>query len=95
MSQDQDGVSPTVDELADSLPPPLLRLIEALAAVVEERDWLARQRRGAASAPGDERCAEDSDGDHDRDDHRPRVARAPLAAGAGVGQMLDDHGDGS
>jgi hypothetical protein len=95
MGQDQDGVSPTLDELADSLPPPLLRLIEALAAVAEERDWLACQRREAASVPGDERRAEDSDGDHDRDDHRPQVARAPSAAGTGVGQVLDDHGDGS
>jgi hypothetical protein len=95
MGQDQDGVSPTLGELADSLPPQLLRFVEALARVMEERDWLARQRRGAASAPGDECRAEDSDGDQDRDDHRPQVARAPSAAGAGVGQMLDDHGDGA
>ena len=36
---------PTLDEMADSLPLPLLRLVEALAMVVEERDWNELQRR--------------------------------------------------
>lgn len=42
---------PTLDQMADRLPPPLLRFIEALARVAEERDWkeLQRQRREAAS----------------------------------------------
>jgi hypothetical protein len=36
---------PTLDEMADSLPLPLLRVVEALARVVEERDWKELQRR--------------------------------------------------
>jgi len=89
---------PTLDEMADRLPLPLLRFIEALARVAEERDWkeLQRQRREAASSvPGDEPSADGGDEADHGDEERPQVARAPRAAGAGPGQVLDHHGDGS
>ncbi len=87
---------PTLDEMADSLPLPLLRLVEALARVVEERDWkeLQRQRREAASSvAGEEHPADSSDEGHHRDDERPRIARPPHSAGAGAGRVLDDHAE--
>lgn len=94
MSDNKGGVPPTLDELADSLPPPLLRLVEALARVIEERDWLARQRR-AGSVLGDDPAADGAQDGHDREDDRPGIVSAPRAAGTAGGQVLDDHGGGS
>lgn len=88
----------TLDEMADSLPLPLLRFVEALARVVEERDWKELQRRRREASPsvlGDQPYAEGADQGRDRDHDRPEIARAPRTAGAGAGQTLDDHGDGS
>jgi hypothetical protein len=43
---------------------------------------------------GQERAADGADDGHQDGDERPRIEGAANAAGAGLGHLLDHHGDG-